>query len=247
MTNSTVIVTGASSGIGQAVATLFGRQGDEVVVNYNQNKRGAEKTADRVREGGGNALVVQANVADPPEAEAMVDHAVQEFGPINVLINNAGVNPRADWADLTWEEWTRTMAINVGGVFNMCRQIVPEMVDRGKGAVVNTSSTAAVRGGTSSAPYVASKGAITALTRQMGHTFGPEGVRVNAVVPGPVKTGMNEKKREQEEYRDRMAKVIPVGRLGDPEEVAEVVVFLAGPKASFINAENVVVDGGFSA
>lgn len=247
MTTETVIVTGASSGIGQAVAERFGRQGDDVVVNYYSNEAGATETAESVRAAGGEALVVQANVGDPVETAAMVERARDEFGQVDVLVNNAGVNPRTDWEEVTWEEWTQTMAVNVGGVFNTCREVVPVMVERGEGVVVNTSSTAAVRGGTSSAPYVASKGAITSLTRQMGHAFGPEGVRVNCVVPGPVKTRMNEDKRERDEYLDRMSEAIPLARLGDPQEVASVVAFLAGPGASFVNAENIVVDGGFSA
>lgn len=247
MTNDTVIVTGASSGIGQAVAETFGGQRKDVVVNFRNNRSGAEETADRVRNAGGDALVVRANVAEPAEAAALVERATEQFGPVGVLVNNAGVNPRTGWEDLTWEEWNRTLAVNIGGVFNTCREVIPGMVDRGDGAIVNTSSTAAVRGGTSSAPYVASKGAISALTRQMGHTFGPDGVRVNAVVPGPVKTKMNEAKRTRDEYVREMEETIPVGRLGEPSEVAEVVAFLAGPKASFVNSENVVVDGGFSA
>jgi NAD(P)-dependent dehydrogenase (short-subunit alcohol dehydrogenase family) len=247
VTTDTVVVTGASSGIGQAVAERFGRQGDDVVVNYYSNEDGASETAEAVRAAGGEALVLQANVGDPAEAAAMIERAREEFGGIDVLVNNAGVNPRADWGALTWEEWTRTIAVNVGGVFNTCREVVPAMAERGEGAVVNTSSTAAIRGGTSSPPYVASKGAITSLTRQMGHTFGPEGVRVNCVVPGPVKTRMNAEKRERDEYLDRMSESIPLARLGEPEEVASVVTFLAGPEASFVNAENVVVDGGFSA
>lgn len=242
----TVLVTGSSKGIGRATAVAFAAEGANVGVHYHTDEAGAERTAEIVRERGGEATVVPGDVADPDDAVSMVEMVEETFGGIDALVNNAGMARRTPWEKLGWSEWNRILAVNVGGMFNVSKHVLPGMADRGDGVVVNVSSTWALRGGADLPAYTASKGAINALTRQMCKSFSPHGVRVNTITPGPIDVATHRERREQGES-GRIDRVVPVGRYGTPEEVAETAVFLCSPKASYITGSNVVVDGGLTA
>lgn len=242
----TVLVTGSSKGIGSAIATAFADDGADVGVHYNTDKEGAAETARSVERHGSETAIVQGDVSDPDATRAIVDDVRDELGPIDVLVNNAGVSRRTPWEELEWSTWNEILSVNVGGIFNVSKHVVPEMAVRGEGAVVNVSSTWSLQGGSDLPAYTASKGAINALTRQMCEAFSPDGVRVNTVTPGPIEVEKHRDRREQGEA-DVIDTVIPAGRYGVPEEVAETVVFLCSPEASYITGTNVVVDGGLTA
>lgn len=247
MRDTTVLVTGASGGIGQAIAVRFAEEGADIGVHYYRNHEGADATAEQVRATGANAAKVQGDISDPDEATQIVTAIRGAHSPIDVLINNAGTANRTPWDRLTWEEWTDILAVNVGGVFNVSREVLPAMAARGSGAVVNVSSTWSLIGGDDLPAYTASKGAINALTRQMCKSYSPHGIRINVISPGPIDIEKHRDRREKTEGDETVRRRIPLGRYGEPREVAEAARFLASNQAGFITGTNLVVDGGLTA
>jgi meso-butanediol dehydrogenase/(S,S)-butanediol dehydrogenase/diacetyl reductase len=185
------------------------------------------------------------DVADPDTVAATVEGIVEEFDGLDVVVNNAGVYPRSTWEDATWSEWQRTLAVNIGGVFNVTRNALPALRDA-NGTIVNVSSIWGLRGDSGDVAYTASKGAVVALTKQLCQQYGSDGLRANAVAPGAIATPLNEEVRTDEAYVSNIEGTVPAGRFGDAEEVADLIAFLAGPQASYINGECVVVDGGLA-
>jgi NAD(P)-dependent dehydrogenase (short-subunit alcohol dehydrogenase family) len=247
LSGKTAIVTGSSNGIGRAIAERFGREGANVTVNYYSDEDGANAARDVIEDSGSEALVVQADVSRWDDSVSLVERTREAFGEVDVLVNNAGMFPRITWENLTRDEWDRVLGVNLGGLFNLSKQVLPRMADRGDGVVINMSSTWAIKGGPDNAAYTASKGGINAVTRQMCYQFAADGVRVNAITPGPVKTSMNEELREDPEYIKAVQESVPAARFGESEEIAGVAAFLAGPDAKYIHGENIVVDGGMTA
>lgn len=244
--NETVLVTGSSRGIGRSIALEFATEGANVGVHYHSNREGADEVAKSVREEGSEAIVVGGDVSEPEAAIDMAEKVRDRFGQIDVLVNNAGMAVRTPWEELTQEAWERVIGVNLGGVFNMSKAVVPEMAERGEGSVVNISSTWSLQGGSDLASYTASKGGINALTRQMCKTWSTRGVRVNTVTPGPIDTERHKERRERTESADVIDTVIPLGRYGTPEEVAAAVLFLSSPSAGYITGANIIVDGGLT-
>lgn len=242
----TVLITGSSSGIGQATAARFGEEAMQVGIHYHRNRRGAEETAAVVEEAGSEATIVQGDVSDPDAAEGMVAEIRDAFGQIDILVNNAAQSNRTSWGSLTWNDWNRILSVNTGGVFNVSRHVLPRMAARGSGAVVNVSSTWSRIGGADLPAYTASKGAVNALTRQMCKDYSPRGVRVNAVIPGPIDVEKHRERRAATEDETTVTRVIPVGRYGTPPEVAAAIRFLASDDASYISGTTLVVDGGLT-
>lgn len=248
LTGKTALVTGSSSGIGRAIAEEFGRAGANVVVNYYSNASGAEETVETITEAGQQAVAIQADVSSTADVEALVEQTYEEFDEIDILVNNAGIFPRYSWEDMERSDWERVLHTNLGGLFEISKRIVPRMADRDEtGAVINISSTWALQGGMDTAAYTASKGGIVSLTRQMCKQFAADGVRVNTVTPGAVRTAMNEALREDDEYVQSVRESVPAGRFGRPSDIADVVTFLASPRAAYIHGQNIVVDGGLTA
>jgi len=244
-----VLITGAGSGMGRVAAQMFAAEGAKVIVAEFGEEAGAE-TVRLVTDAGGEATFVQADVSREEDARRMVDAAVEQYGRLDVLYNNAGIMPEADHSvvDTDVETWDRVMAVNLRGVFLGCKYAIPRMVDGGGGSVINISSFVALLG--CSVPqdaYTASKGAVLSLTRSLAVQFGPSGVRANAICPGPIETPllMDWLLKDEDAKRIRLARN-PTGRFGKPEEIVNVAVYLASDESRWTNGAQFVIDGGIS-
>ena len=237
------LVTGASRGIGRAVALELGRAGHAVCVNYLSSAEAARSVADTLRAEGCDAIAVRADVADGDAVAAMVRQTEKELGPVTVLVNNAGVAGQAQFQDITDEMWNRYLAVNLGGARNAIRAVLPHMLSEKSGAIVNISSIWGLRGASCEVADACTQAAIIALTRSLAMELAPSGIRVNCVAPGVINTDMVQV-LGQETLRD-LAEQTPLGRLGQPEDIAHAVAFLASEKASFITGQVLGADGGF--
>jgi NAD(P)-dependent dehydrogenase (short-subunit alcohol dehydrogenase family) len=249
LTDKVAIITGAGSGMGRVAAQMFALEGAKVVVVDFDEAAGRE-TASSVTESGGEASFARADVSDEADARAMVDHAVERYGRVDVLYNNAGVMPEQDHSviDTDVPTWDRVMAINVRGVFLACKYAIPRMIEQGSGSVINISSFVALLG--CSVPqdaYTASKGAVLSLTRSLAVQFAPQGVRSNAICPGPIETPMLMEwlLKDEEASKVRLARN-PTGRFGKPEEIVNVAIYLASDESRWTNGAHFVIDGGIS-
>jgi NAD(P)-dependent dehydrogenase (short-subunit alcohol dehydrogenase family) len=237
------LVTGAQQGIGRAIAVALARDGADVGVNYLDDPSAAERVADEVRALGRRAIAVQADVSQAAGVHAMVRTLVDALGPPEVLVNNAGVFPRASFLDLEEREWDQVLDINLKGSF-LCAQAVGRALVAAKrpGAFVNISSSA-VRGDPRGVHYSASKAGIVGLTRAMALALAPHGIRVNAIAPGLTDTAQPRYGNTEEQIAAR-AREIPLGRMAQPEEIARVAVFLTTSGADWITGELIHVNGG---
>lgn len=238
------IVTGAAQGIGKAIAMSLADQGADVVVadlNIEKARRVAEQIA---KEMGRRAIAIKTDVAGRQSVQAMVDQTLKEFGRIDILVNNAGIIRRGSLETMTDQDWHDVIGTNLTGVYYCCRAVVPIMKRQGSGKIVNISSVASKTGDITSSPgYAPSKAGIDCLTKSLARELAPYGINVNAVAPHAIETEMSA--QWSEEKRKKVVSAIPLGRMGKPEEVAEVVAFLASEKASFITGEGIDVNGGF--
>lgn len=244
------IITGAATGIGRAAALLFAREGARVVV-ADVDEEGGRETVALIEEAGGEALYVRVDVTRPADVERMVQTAVETYGRLDVLFNNAAVNLAATVTETSEEAWDRIMAVNVKGVFLGCKYAIPAMVAGGGGVIVNTASAAAIVGLKGLAAYTASKGAVLQLTRNVALDYADQKIRANALCPGVTATAMTlsviEKSPNPEAMRQRMDAGRPLGRMADPEEIARAALFLASEESSFMTGVPLIVDGGFTA
>lgn len=240
-----VLVTGASSGIGAATAALFGKFGARVALGFHHNEKGAEATQDEIRQSGGTAFSIRANVENPEEINSLIDETVSLLGPIDILVNNAGsLIERAALMTQSVDCWDSVMHLNLRSVF-LCSQIVGNsMIKRRTGSIVNIGSIAARNGGgPGSGAYSAAKAGVITLTKSLAKELAPHGVRVNCVNPGVIDTPFHEVFSTPESMRN-FAKMIPLGRVGNAMECAKVIVFLASDAASYIVGESIEVNGG---
>jgi NAD(P)-dependent dehydrogenase (short-subunit alcohol dehydrogenase family) len=238
------VITGAASGIGRASARKFAAEGAHVVV-ADLDEDGGTAMAKEI-----DGLFVRADVTDADDVQAMYAAAIERFGGLDVCFNNAGISPPDDDSILETEldAWRRVQEVNLTSVYLCCKYGIPHLLERGGGAVVNTASFVAVMGAaTSQISYTASKGGVLAMSRELGVQFAREGVRVNALCPGPVNTPLLQKLfAEDPERAARRLVHVPMGRFAEPEEIAAAVAFLASDDASFITASTFLVDGGIS-
>jgi NAD(P)-dependent dehydrogenase (short-subunit alcohol dehydrogenase family) len=255
LANRVALITGAGAGIGRATAMHLAKEGARVVVQ-DVNADVADETAQLINHTGGEAVSIGGDVASSVTAEAMVKMAVDNYGRLDVLFNNAGIWRGGTILDISEEDWDRTMSVNVKGIYLVSRYAVQQMMRQEKGSIINAASVAALRGSPMSAAYHASKGAVLLLTKCMALDFGRYGIRVNCICPGIIDTQMadqllayrslgDDDRRQAliETYEERH----PVGRFGQPAEVAKVVVFLASDESSFVSGAAWSVDGGLSA
>ena len=241
------VITGAGGGMGRDAAILFTAEGAKVCV-ADMNLPAAEET---VALCSGEAFAVQANVAEEEDVRALMAAAAERFGGIDVLYNNAGIMPADDASILDTEPdaWQRVQDVNTKGVYLCCKHGIPHLLETGGGSVINTASFVAVMGAaTSQISYTASKGGVLAMSRELGVQYARQGIRVNALCPGPVNTPLlQELFAKDPERAARRLVHVPVGRFAEPEELAAAVAFLASDDASFITASSFLVDGGIHA
>ena len=237
------LITGASRGIGRAVATELSRQGYAVCINYIQSREAAEALAAQLRGQGREAIAVQADVANSGAVNAMVRQVEAELGPVTLLVNNAGISWHGLFQDMDDSEWDRTLAVNLTGARNTARAVLPRMISEKSGCIVNISSMWGLRGASCEVAYACSKAAIVGLTRSLALELAPSRIRVNCVAPGCIETDMV--RVLGEETREMLVEETPIGRLGTPEDIAHAVAFLASEKASFITGQVLTADGGF--
>ena len=239
------LVTGASSGIGRATAEAMARQGARVGVNYCKNQDGAKQAAETIRKAGGEALVIRADVTRTADVLAMVEAVRKEWGRIDILVNNAGdLLARRTLADMTEEYWDQIMALNLKSAFLCVRAVWEEMAVRKSGCIINVSSIAGRNGGgPGAAAYAAAKGGLLTYTKSLAKELAPHGIRVNGIAPGVIATPFHER-HTSAEIMQRLVPLIPLGRAGTAEEIADVIVFLASPAARYITGETLEVNGG---
>jgi NAD(P)-dependent dehydrogenase (short-subunit alcohol dehydrogenase family) len=239
LTGQVAIVTGAATGIGEAIARRLAKAGARLVI-IDLNLKGANLVSASLGDG---SFALEADVSDPDSVQAMVTAVLARTGQIDILVNNAGIaGPPAPTWEQTDENWQRTIAVNLTGVFNCCRAVVPHMRSRGYGRIVNIASIAGKEGNPNMSPYSASKGAVIAFTKSLGKELATEGICVNAVAPAVVQTEILEQLTpEQIAY---MTDRIPMKRTGKPEEIAAVVHFLSSPDCSFVTAQCCDASGG---
>ena len=239
------VVTGAGRGMGRAVAHGFGREGANVVV-AEVNAAHGEEVAAEIRDGGGQAIAVTADVASPADVRRMFATAVKEFGTVDVLVNNAGIAVARGILDYSEDDWDRQRGVNVKGVFFCCQEAARLMIPRRQGKIVNFASTSAFV--SSSKPEVAydtSKGAVRQMTVSIAAELAPHGINVNAVAPGTTATEMTRSSLATEDGMAWQLARIPMGRVGQPEDIASVVLFLCSSEASYITGHTLVADGGW--
>jgi 3-oxoacyl-[acyl-carrier protein] reductase len=239
-----VLVTGGSRGIGRAVALAFAREGADVVVNYAGNDEAAAEVRERVEALGRRCRTVRGSVADPATAGILVATALEAFGRIDVLVNNAGINRDGYLMMMRDDAWRDVVAVNLHGTFHCCRAVLGPMAEAGGGAIVNMSSTAGLKGRGGQVNYAATKGAVIALTKALALEVGGDGIRVNAVAPGFVETEMVSSVLARPEVRQAFLDATPLGRFGSPEEVAAAVLFLAAPDSAFVTGHVLLANGG---
>lgn len=238
------LVTGASRGIGKAIALAFGGSGAAVVVNYRDNRAQAEETAGEIKAKGGKAITWQADVADAGQVQAMVEGIDSRLERLDILVNNAGIVRDLLLLQMEKQDWTAVLETNLFGVYHCSRAVLKGMVMKRWGRIINLSSIAAFQGGRGQTNYAASKGAINAFTRSLAAEVGPKGITVNAIAPGLIATDMSRGVLAVSDsvVRERIA----LRRIGKPADVAPLALFLASEAASYITGQVIHVDGGMS-
>lgn len=242
----TALITGSDSGIGQATAIEFAREGADVVVNYLHDAEGAEKTRAAVTAAGRRALVVQADVSEEDQVATMFDQAVDAFAAVDILVNNAGVDASGKTvAELSTEVWDRAIRTNVYGYFFCCRRFTQlRLAAGGPGKIINVSSVHADNPNPGGADYDCSKGSIRMLTRTLALELAEHGINVNSVAPGMVLTPFNQAAIDDPQLLEEQVQSIPMKRAAQPEEIAKLAVFLASADADYVTGSSYVMDGG---
>lgn len=239
----TVLITGSSRGIGAATAIKFAENGFNVVINYNNSKEAALELLKRVRDQGVVAIAVKADVSKFEEAKILIQKAIDEFGTIDVLVNNAGVAQQKLFTDLTEKDWENMFRVNVQSMFNCCKLVAPYMLKNHSGKIVNVSSVWGVCGASCEVHYSASKSAVIGFTKALAKEFGPSGINVNCVAPGVIDTDMNANISDAD--MQDLVENTPLMRLGKPEDIANLIYFLGGKYSNFITGQVIGCDGGF--
>jgi glucose 1-dehydrogenase len=248
----TALVTGASSGIGAGIAVALAAAGAQVGVNYAQDQQGAEQVVQEITAAGGRAIPLWADVSQEAEVQAMFDALYDSFGTIDILVSNAGIQKDAAFVDMALEQWNAVLGINLTGAFLCARQAVKEFLRRGPvptrskatGKIIFISSVHEVIPWAGHANYASAKGGLMLLMKTIAQELAPQKIRVNSIAPGAIKTKINEKVWSHPEGAASMLKLIPYGRIGEPDDVAPVAVWLASDESDYVTGTTIFVDGG---
>jgi 3-oxoacyl-[acyl-carrier protein] reductase len=238
------LVTGGSRGIGRAIVQAFAAEGAKVAFVYRGSQQAAETLTGEIKQAGGAILALQADVTKRPEAQAAVERVEKEWGRFDILVNNAGVIHDDLFVRLEPEAWDKVLQTNLGGTYNFCRAVAYTLMKQRRGRIINISSVAADHANPGQTNYAASKGAINAFTRALAVELASRNVTVNAIAPGFIETDMSEAVRNK--AGDLIKKMIPMRRLGQPQDIARVAVFLASADSGYITGQVLTVDGGLS-
>lgn len=236
------LVTGASRGIGRAIALRLAEEGCDVAINFNTSPEAAEEVVAAIKTMERRAIAVHADVSSADQVETMVSEVTDDLGEVDILVNNAGIHQHLKSWEMSAEDWQRVIDVNLTGTYLTSRLIGPRMADRGWGRIVNISSVVAMSGTDHEAHYAASKAGLHGLTKSLALELSPKGVTVNAVAPGWIRTDMTADTTE-EEMAEAMREV-PLGRIGEPEEIASVIAYLASPDAAYVTGQVIHVNGG---
>jgi NAD(P)-dependent dehydrogenase (short-subunit alcohol dehydrogenase family) len=249
LANKVALITGSARGMGKVAAELFAREGASIIVTDIAQQEG-EAVAQGIRDAGGQAVFVPADVTRGTEVEALVEAGIAAYGKIDILYNNAGIMPNADGSvlDITEELWDTVMVVNLKSAFLCSKYVIPHMLKQGQGSIVNISSMNALLGCVvAQDAYTASKGGILALTKSLAVQFGRQGIRCNAICPGPINTGLLDHLWTSEEAKMTRLNRIPAGRFGLPEDVVYMALYLSSDEATWTNGAQLNVDGGITA
>lgn len=251
LSGKVALVTGAGAGIGRAVALALANAGAAVGVNVMANRAGGEETLAQIAASGGSGCLLPGDITLPGIADELVRQLASRFGPVDILVNNSGIGAPASAdtvLDISIEDWDRVMTVNIRGAMQCARACLPAMIAKGSGAIVNVASIRGITAARGLAAYSSSKGAILSLTQQMALDYARQGIRVNAVSPGFVETEMLKgyigRQDDPRAAHDLMAGTAALDRIGQPQEIAAAVLFLASDEASFVTGANLVADGG---
>ncbi|KPN13498.1 3-oxoacyl-ACP reductase [Bacillus australimaris] len=242
LTNKTAVVTGASRGIGRSIAIDLAKSGANVVVNYSGNEAKANEVVDEIKALGQQAFAVKADVSNAEEVQAMIKQAIDTFGSIDILVNNAGITKDNLLMRMKENEWDDVININLKGVFNCTKAVTRQMMKQRSGRIINLASVVGVCGNPGQANYVAAKAGVIGLTKTTAKELATRHITVNAVAPGFISTDMTDKLDDN--VQTEMLKQIPLARFGAPEDISNVVVFLASEGAGYITGQTIQVDGG---
>ncbi|MDO5027371.1 MAG: 3-oxoacyl-ACP reductase FabG [Tissierellia bacterium] len=239
----TVLITGASRGIGRACALLLDDKSLNVVINYKKEKEKAQEVVDQLRQKGLNAISIQADISDFKQVQQMFNTIEDSFGSVDILVNNAGISSMSQCQDVSLASWKDTFSTNVDGLFYCTKLAIPKMISNKYGIIVNVASIWGQTGAPMESHYGATKGAVIAYTKSLARELGPSNIRVNAVSPGCIDTDML--KGVSKRALEAFAQEVPLGRLGRPEEVGQVIKFLISDQASYITGQVINVNGGY--
>ncbi len=240
----TALITGASRGIGKATAELFAENGYAVIINYNKSEEEALNLVSEIRAKGKTAMAVKADVSNPDEVSEMMKKISENFSSVDVLINNAGISLQKMLTETTLEEWDNIFGITARGTFLVTKSVLPMMISKKYGSIINISSIWGNVGASCEVAYSSAKSALIGFTKALAKEVGPSGVRVNCLCPGVIDTDMN--KMHSEETLSALCDETPLMRIGNPSEVAETILFLASEKSSFITGQVFSIDGGMT-
>lgn len=244
--NQTVLITGASRGIGRAVALAFAAEGATTLINYRADETGARDTQQHILDQGGQAHLAQADIGNTGAVDSMVDIITAQIGSVDVLVNNAALTNKEAFFDLSLTDFDRLLEVNVRGLFYLSQRLAAGMRSKGGGAIIQVSSILAQHAMPNRVAYITTKSAVEGLTRAMALDLAPYGIRVNAVVPGVIETHMLLGTPPNLELKQKLAQNVPLKRLGQPHDLAESVLFLASPAAAYLTGVLLPVDGGLA-